>query len=417
MSEGGGLRHAQWGDAQWRRLSDAVGGGEGRANGGTGGRISGGVNRGASPPDAPSRRANSLIFAAPLVVLMACLGVLAQGRPRADSRTREENATMRAAISATWVVCASNAMASSAVVGWGRNDFGQASPPLELGKTTALAAGLYHNLALQSDGRVVAWGWNSNGQCDVPADLRHVVAIDAGYKHSVALNRAGLVRCFGDNSAGQCDTPAKLGFVRAISVGDEFTLAVEANGTVRAWGLNTFGQSDVPANLNGVLRVAGGSQFALAQRTEGTVVAWGRNDFGQCNVPAKLGTVVDVVGGAWHAVALRADRSVVCWGRNEFGQLNVPADLGPVVQISGDRSNVTMVLLADGSVRHWGQWNEVWTNPTPPAGVGTWREIACGGYHAIGIPDQPPCPGDVNGDGVADGADLSILLSSWGACP
>ncbi len=122
-------------------------------------------------------------------------------------------------------------------------------------------------------------------------------------------------------------------------------------------------------------------------------------------------------GGAWHAVALRADRSVVCWGRNEFGQLNVPADLGPVVQISGDRSNVTMVLLADGSVRHWGQWNEVWTNPTPPAGVGTWREIACGGYHAIGIPDQPPCPGDVNGDGVADGADLSILLSSWGACP
>jgi len=163
--------------------------------------------------------------------------------------------------------------------------------------------------------------------------------------------------------------------------------------------------------------VSGGSQFALAQRSDGTLSAWGRNDWGQCNVPSNLGTVVEVVGGAWHAVALRADRSVVCWGRNEFGQLNVPADLGPVVQISGDRSNVTMVLLADGSIRHWGQWNEVWTNPTPPAGVVVWREIACGGYHAIGIPDQPPCPSDVNGDGVADGADLSILLSSWGACP
>ncbi len=76
MSEGRGLRHAQWEDAQWGRVGAAVGGGAVRASGGLGGRISGGVNRGASPPDAPSRRANSAIFAAPLVVLMACFGVL-----------------------------------------------------------------------------------------------------------------------------------------------------------------------------------------------------------------------------------------------------------------------------------------------------------------------------------------------------
>lgn len=63
-----GLRRAQWGDAQWGRLGAAFGGGSGRANGGT----SGGMNISGSL----SRRTNSLIFAAPLVALMACLAVL-----------------------------------------------------------------------------------------------------------------------------------------------------------------------------------------------------------------------------------------------------------------------------------------------------------------------------------------------------
>jgi len=28
-----------------------------------------------------------------------------------------------------------------------------------------------------------------------------------------------------------------------------------------------------------------------------------------------------------------------------------------------------------------------------------------------------PCPGDLNDDGEVNGADLSILLGAWGACP
>ena len=46
----------------------------------------------------------------------------------------------------------------------------------------------------------------------------------------------------------------------------------------------------------------------------------------------------------------------------------------------------------------------------------------------VSIPDQyltqgfhqpennTPCPGDVNNDGLVDGADLTVILSSWGAC-
>jgi hypothetical protein len=29
----------------------------------------------------------------------------------------------------------------------------------------------------------------------------------------------------------------------------------------------------------------------------------------------------------------------------------------------------------------------------------------------------PPCVGDLNEDGVVNGADLGLLLGNWGACP
>ena len=36
-----------------------------------------------------------------------------------------------------------------------------------------------------------------------------------------------------------------------------------------------------------------------------------------------------------------------------------------------------------------------------------------------GIREAPPdyCPGDLNVDGIVDGADLSQLLGAWGVCP
>lgn len=52
----------------------------------------------------------------------------------------------------------------------------------------------------------------------------------------------------------------------------------------------------------------------------------------------------------------------------------------------------------------------------------TWESecIALGGDWLEGFPCTecpPPCPGDVNGDGMVDGADLSIILGTWGPCP
>ena len=93
------------------------------------------------------------------------------------------------------------------VVAWGWNHFGQTSVPAGLRNVIAIAAGAEHSLALKSDGTVVGWGandaWASNdqncqnlsspcprtytGQSAPPAGLNNVVAIAAGVFHSIAL--------------------------------------------------------------------------------------------------------------------------------------------------------------------------------------------------------------------------------------
>src|SRR5260221_3659681 len=61
-----------------------------------------------------------------------------------------------------------------------------------------MAAGFYHSRALKSDGTVAGWGNNVYGQVNIPADLSGVTAIAAGVYHSLALklpNRPPVARC------------------------------------------------------------------------------------------------------------------------------------------------------------------------------------------------------------------------------
>jgi len=355
-------------------------------------------------------------FFAPLVVLAA---FLASPVSPVGGTAKEKHMRLFSieAAAATALVTGTTLAQSSTIIAWGRSNEGQAVFPPALRTPVQISAGLYHSLAIDAAGRVFAWGWNSAGQTDVPTIAGPVRQVSASWQHSVALSQSGRVFCWGANSRGQCAVPATLPVIRAIGTGDEFTLAVTADGLVHAWGWNGQGQTTLPKQLANVVETSGGNSHALARRADGTVVAWGNDGFGASIVPAGLSGVAQIVAGAWHSIALKSDRTVVCWGRNEFGQLNVPTGLTNVVAISGEHSNVTMVLLEDGSVRAWGQWNEVFTKPAPPSAAGPWRFISCGGYHAIGVPDTKTCVGDLNADGSIDGGDLAEVLSTWGPCP
>ena len=68
------------------------------------------------------------------------------------------------------VATSRSVIAPTKAVAWGGNDDGQTDVPVDLTDATAIAAGIFHNLALRNDGSVVAWGYNSDGQTDVPHD-------------------------------------------------------------------------------------------------------------------------------------------------------------------------------------------------------------------------------------------------------
>ena|ERR1017187_3858525 len=169
------------------------------------------------------------------------------------------------------------------VVGWGRNDEGEVSPPTTLTNVLSTAGGEYHSLALASDSTVVGWGEDSNGQIDVPAGLSNVVAIAAGGYHSLALESDGTVVAWGYNGYGQTTAPAGLSNVVAIAAGYFHSLALKSDGTVIGWGYNSDGETTIPAGLSNVVAIATEGFHCLALKSDGTVVAWGYNCCGQAS--------------------------------------------------------------------------------------------------------------------------------------
>jgi alpha-tubulin suppressor-like RCC1 family protein len=303
----------------------------------------------------------------------------------------------------------------------------------------ALAAGRAHSLALRSDGTVWAWGENQLGQLGIAQGtnslrpvkvkelpkkaglLNGVVAIAAGADHSLALTADGQVWAWGSNTWGQLgdgtDKPSKkpilvqagkreaFGRVKAIAAGYSHSLALRADGRVWAWGNNTFGKlgdgtqvdrhfpvqaggSPGAAPLINVIAISGGGEHSLALLADGTLLAWGWNRFGQLGdgsgvdrlvpVPVRrspasslrLRGVKEIAAGTFHSLALLADGSVRAWGDNTIGQLgdgtttqrNGPvmlaatsnAALGPETQAIAAGRDHSLCLFHSSRIHAWG---------------------------------------------------------------
>jgi len=113
------------------------------------------------------------------------------------------------------------------------------------------------------------------------------------------------------------------------------------------------------------------------------------------------GTFTAVCSGLFHSVAIRSDRTVVAWGLNDHGQCDVPATLGRCKQVvAGRHFSLALTLLpcvgdTNGDGRHSG------------------LDIAA--LFAVYGTSDPMC--DLDGNGIVDSIDFTMLLAAWGSCP
>ena len=266
------------------------------------------------------------------------------------------------------------AQTNGSVFNWG---YGDPLVPPVLSDIVAIANADNHALGLRSNGIVVGWGYDDFGQATPPPGLNGVKRISANRNFSMALKSDGTIVTWGANSYGRGDVPLGLANIVAIAAGDTHALALRNNGTVVGWGYDPYA-ANIPSGLSNVVDVAAGAGFSMALKTDGTVAAWGSNANGETNVPAGLNGVKAISAGYMHCVALRSNGTVVCWGLNSYGQCNVPANLTNVTAVAGG-FGATLALKNDGSVSHWG-----WSLLQPPANMPPAIALA-GAYNRGGI--------------------------------
>jgi len=239
----------------------------------------------------------------------------------------------------------------------------------------SIATGLSHTL-WTDDGVVSVNGNNFYGQCDVSAWPGNILQVAAGKYHSVGLDADGRLWFAGDSYYGQC-TDRGWQNVEAVAAGGFHTVALMQDGSVAAVGQDIYGQCAV-GSWSGAVQVAAGERHTAALLDDGRVVAAGDNTYGQLNVSGWTG-VVQIACGPFHTVALRSDGTVLAAGLNDEGQCDVQSVTGAVYVAAGD--GFTVCVLEDGSV----------IDIAASAGDrvhGGWRYVlamSAGGGHTVGV--------------------------------
>jgi alpha-tubulin suppressor-like RCC1 family protein len=238
--------------------------------------------------------------------------------------------------------------AKGAVVCWGRNNYGQATPPT--GAFASVSAGDWHTCGLKIDGTIVCWGHNDYGEATPRAGT--FVSVSAGHRHTCAVRNDGTIACWGENSSGQASPPA--GAFTSVSAGEHHSCGVRTDGTIICWGRNFSNESRPPAGT--FAAVSAGQHHTCAVRADGGLVCWG------VTTTPSAGIFASVSAGERHTCAVGTDGSLVCWGINEYGQATPPA--GRFVSASAGKAH-TCGVRTDGTIVCWG--DNTYGQSTPPA--------------------------------------------------
>ena len=159
---------------------------------------------------------------------------------------------------------------------WGSNDSGQIGDrsyqvnkylPMKIGdnRWLSLEAGSYHTVGIKSDGSLWAWGYNTYGQLGdgtsgnvktEPISIASGTAwkrVDAGIYHTLAVKSDGTLWGWGYNSDGELGdgtnterhTPTSIAAGatwKGVASGIYHTVGIKSDGTLWSWGKNVNGQ-------------------------------------------------------------------------------------------------------------------------------------------------------------------------------
>jgi len=279
--------------------------------------------------------------------------------------------------------------ATAIISGWGSNDEGQVTPPAG-NNFIAIAAGLYHSLALTADGSIVGWGSNFDGvgnwagQATPPAPPagKTFIAISAGAYHSLALDSGGSIHAWGSNTYGQCDVPSlNTGFV-AIAAGYIYSLALKYDGTIVAWGNNTYGQLPPTDAGSNFIAIAAGRTHSIALTSDGIIAGWGLNDFYQLPGKGAGNNNIAIAAGDDFTLALKSNGKIGAWGLDSFGQVsNAPTGSNFIAIAAGGYH--CLALTSDGTIVAWGDNINGETGNAP--GENNFIAVAAGYWHSLAL--------------------------------
>ena len=77
--------------------------------------------------------------------------------------------------------------------------------------------------------------------------------------------------------------------------------------------------------------------------------------------------------------------TVRCWAWNGYGESTVPAITGGWKSVSAHYLTTCGILLADNSVRCWGDKHNWYGVTTVPAVTRGWKSLGAGGAHVCGV--------------------------------
>lgn len=293
-----------------------------------------------------------------------------------------------------------------------------------------------HTLALRSDGLLMGWGANGNAQLGNGAAIAGspavqiasgVASASASFAYGLAVDDTGALLGWGSTSSawlGGTDTtftsPQSVGWpVRSVHQAEaglqpfgtaSFTIALLTDGTV--WfvpasrsvvnGVVTLGSGQVPGPYD-ITSLSRGHGAAYAVRRDGSVwhlsfsqsTASGPSwTTGRADLVAGLAGVRDVVCGTNHCLALLADGTLRAWGEGRSGELGhgIAASSATPVTVNGltdvthiaatSNFGASLARTRDGRVFSWGS-GEMSARPAvrsgaftfPPADVAVPTEV------------------------------------------